>query len=159
MMPENPDFLKILANSPAAALAYARAEEALAGGRLSERQREQIALAVAEINGSKCCLLAHSLRGSNAGLTAEEIGSARRATAPDGKAGQMLRFTQSIVLQRGEISDEDLSALRKAGFSEAEMIEIVANIALSVFTNYANIVSKTEVDFPAIANGQPQAVS
>ena len=150
-----PNFLRILAKSPAAALAYAQAEGALAQGRLSGRQREQIALAVAEINGSKYCLLAHSVTGRNAGLTGEEIQSARHAAAPEARADQMLRFTQSMVLQRGEISDEDLGALRKAGFSDAEVIEIVANIALNVFTNYLNILSKTEVDFPSLADGQP----
>ena len=70
----------------------------------------------------------------------------------------MLRFTQSMVLQRGEISDDDLGALRKAGFSDAEVIEIVANIALNVFTNYLNILSKTEVDFPALTDSQPPAL-
>ena len=152
-----PNFLRILAKSPAAALAYTRAEGALAEGRLSQRQREQIALAVAEINGSKYCLLAHSAIGRKAGLTGEEIQSARRAAATDAKADRMLRFTQSVVLQRGEISDEDLGALRDAGFSDAEVIEIVANIALNVFTNYVNILSKTEADFPATAGEQPNA--
>jgi uncharacterized peroxidase-related enzyme len=149
-----PNFLRILSKSPAAALAYMLAEGALAEGRLSRRQREQIALAVAEINGSRYCLLAHSAAGKNAGLTGEEIESARRAAAPEAKADRMLRFTQSMVLQRGEISDDDLCALRKAGFSDAEVIEIVANIALNVFTNYLNILSKTEVDFPAIADAR-----
>jgi uncharacterized peroxidase-related enzyme len=152
-----PNFLKILAQSPAAALAYLLAEGALAEGRLSGRQREQIALAVAEINGSKYCLLAHSAAGRNAGLTRGEIESARRAAAPEAKADRMLRFTQSMVLQRGEISDQDLGALRQAGFSDAEIIEIVANIALNVFTNYLNLLSKTELDFPALADGQPNA--
>jgi uncharacterized peroxidase-related enzyme len=147
-----PNFLRILANSHAAALAYILAESALATGRLSGRQREQIALTVAEINGSKYCLQAHAAAGGSAGLSGEEIESARRAAAPDARAGQMLRFTQSMVLQRGEISDEDLCALRKAGFSDAEVVEIVANIALNVFTNYLNILSKTEADFPAIAD-------
>jgi len=153
-----PNYLRILAKSPAAALAYALAEGALADGQLSGRQREQIALAVAEINGSRYCLLAHSAAGRNAGLTGEEIQSARRAAAPDARGDRMLRFTQSIVLQRGEISDEDLGALRKAGFSDAEVIEIVANIALNVFTNYLNILSKTEADFPAVAEAQPDAL-
>jgi uncharacterized peroxidase-related enzyme len=149
-----PDFLKILAQSRAASLAFLRVEETLAKGRLSVRQREQIALAVAEINGCKYCLRAHSVMGRKAGLTEQEIESARRAAAPEAKADQMLRFTQSLVLQRGEISDADLGALRKAGFAEADVVEIVANIALNVFTNYLNILSKTEADHPAMAGGR-----
>jgi uncharacterized peroxidase-related enzyme len=153
-----PNFLRILANSPAAALAFLRAEGALAQGRLSGRQREQIALAVAEINGSKYCLLAHAAAGGNAGLSAEEIQSARRAAAPDAKAARMLRFTQSLVLQRGEISDDDLCALRQAGFSDAEVVEIVANIALNIFTNYLNILSKTQADSPAASTAGQDSV-
>jgi AhpD family alkylhydroperoxidase len=150
---EIPSFLGILAKSPAAAVAYLRADKALAAGQLSERQREQISLAVAEINGARRCLQAHAVTGGNAGLSEEEIRSARRAMAPDPKAGQILRFTQSLVLQRGEISDEDLCALRKAGCTEAEVIEIVANIALNIFTNYLNMLSGTKTNFPA-ANGR-----
>ena len=150
---EIPDFLEKLTESPAAAVAYLRTHKALAAGLLSERQREQIALAVAEINGAGSCLHAHSVMAKNAGLTEEEIQSARRAAAPDPKADQLLRFTQSMVLQRGEISDEDLGALRKAGFSDAEIIETVANIALNIFTNYLNMLSRTKINSPAVPGG------
>ena len=147
---EIPNFLRILAKAPAAALAYMRIDRTLAAGQLAERQREQIALAVAEINGSNYCLRAHSVIGANTGLSDEEIQSARRASAPDAKTNQILRFTQSVVMQRGDVSDEDLRALRKAGISDAEVVEILANIALNIFTNYLNILSQTEVDFPMV---------
>ena len=65
----------------------------------------------------------------------------------------MLRFTQAVVLQRGEISDDDFQALRKAGFTDAQIVEIVANIALNIFSNYFNSVAKTEVDFPLLKPG------
>jgi alkylhydroperoxidase family enzyme len=97
-------------------------------------------------SGSNYCLSAHSVTGRNAGLTEAEIESARRAAASEAKADQMLRFTQSLVLQRGQISDADLAALRQAGFSDAEVIEIVANIAQNIFTNDLTILSKTKAD-------------
>ena len=75
------------------------------------------------------------------------------ATAADPKAKTMLRFTQAVVLQRGDISDEDFRALGKAGFTDAQIIEIVANIALNIFSNYFNSVAKTEVDFPLLQPG------
>jgi uncharacterized peroxidase-related enzyme len=152
-----PNFVKVLSKSRAAAMAYALASGSLAEGQITERQREQIALAVAEINGSEYCLLAHSRAGGNAGLSGQEIESARRAAASDAKSAQMLRFTQSVVLQRGEISDDDLGALRKAGFSDAEMIEIVANIALNIFANYLNILARTGPDSPSVENGHMTA--
>ena len=79
---------------------------------------------------------------------------ARNAAAADPKADTMLRFTRAVVLQRGEISDEDFQALGKAGFTDAQIVEIVANIALNIFSNYFNSVAKTEVDFPLL---QPAA--
>ena len=148
-----PRFLQVMANSPASLRAYTRADAALVRGELTPRQRQQVALAVAEINGSTYGLSAHYDTGKSLGLTDHEMQLARNATAADPKARTMLRFTQAVVLQRGEISDEDFEALGKAGFTDAQIIEIVANIALNIFSNYFSMVAKTEVDFPLLEPG------
>jgi len=148
-----PRFLQVMANSPASLRAYIRADAALVRGQLTPRQRQQVALAVAEINGSSYSLSAHYDAGKSLGLTQEEMQLARNATATDPKTETMLRFTQAVVLQRGDISDEDFQALRNAGFTDAEVVEIVANIALNIFSNYFNSVAKTEVDFPLLEPG------
>jgi uncharacterized peroxidase-related enzyme len=145
---EAPNFLKVLAHSLPTLRAYGAAEKSLLNGHLTARFREQIALAVAEINSSNYCLVAHANAAKEAGLTEEEIHLARRATASEAKEEALLRFTQEVVLQRGKISDEDFCAVVKAGFSQAEVVEIIANIALNIFTNYLNLVAKTEVNFP-----------
>ena len=151
---EAPRFLQVLANSPASLRAYIRADAALVRGQLTPRQRQQVALAVAEINGSSYSLSAHYDAGKSLGLTHHEMQLARNAAAEDPKAETMLRFTQAVVLQRGEISDEDFQAMGKAGFTDAQIIEIVANIALNIFSNYVNSVARTEVAFPLL---QPAA--
>ena len=150
---EAPRFLQVMANSPASLRAYIRADAALVRGQLTPRQREQVALAVAEINGSSYSLSAHYETGKRLGLTEHEMQSARNATAADPKAETMLRFTRAVVLQRGDISDEDFQALREGGFTDAQIIEIVANIALNIFSNYFNSVARTEVDFPLLQPG------
>ena len=150
---EAPRFLQLMANSPASLRAYIRADAALVRGQLTPRQRAQVALAVAEINGSSYSLSAHYDAGKSLGLTHQEMQLARNATATDPKAETMLRFTRSVVLQRGEISDEDFQAMRKAAFTDAQIVEIVANIALNIFSNYFNSVAKTEVDFPLLQPG------
>ncbi|HWW02663.1 MAG TPA: carboxymuconolactone decarboxylase family protein [Candidatus Acidoferrum sp.] len=150
---EAPRFLQVMANSPASLRAYLRADAALVRGQLTPRQRQQVALAVAEINGSSYSLSAHYDTGKSLGLTHEEMELARNAAAADPKADTMLRFTRSVVLQRGDISDEDFQALGKAGFNDAQTIEIVANIALNIFSNYFSSVAKTEVDFPLLQPG------
>jgi uncharacterized peroxidase-related enzyme len=150
---EAPRFLQVMANSPASLRAYIRADAALVRGQLTPRQREQVALAVAEINGSSYSLSAHYETGKRLGLTDHEMQLARNATAADPKSETMLRFTRAVVLQRGDISDDDFHALRKAGFTDAQIVEIVANIALNIFSNYFNSVARTEVDFPLLQPG------
>ena len=150
---EAPRFLQVMANSTAALRAYVLADAALVRGKLTVRQRKQVALAVAEINGSTYSLSAHYDAGKRLGLTDQEMRLARDASAADPKAQTMLRFTQAVVLQRGEISDEDFQALVKAGFTNEQIVEIVANIALNIFSNYFNSVAKTEVHFPLLEPG------
>jgi uncharacterized peroxidase-related enzyme len=143
-----PRFLKLLAKSPAAMNAFVQAESALAVGQLASPQREAIALAVAEINGCNYCLSAHEGAARQAGLSDEEIWLARKASANNPKLEAMLRFVQAVVLQRGEVNDEDFSAMRKAGFSDSEIIEVLANVAVNIFANYFNIIAQTDLDRP-----------
>ena len=150
---EAPRFLQVMANSPAAFRAYILADAALLRGELTRRQRQQVALAVAEINGSTYSLSALNAAGERHGLTHHEMQSACNAVTADPRTQTMLRFTQAVVLQRGEISDEDFQALVKAGFTNAQIIEIVANIALNIFSNYFNSVVKMEVDSPVLRSG------
>lgn len=150
---KTPNFFQVMANSPASLRAYIRADAALVRGQLTPRQREQVALAVAEINGCAYSLSAHYETGKSLGLTHDEMQLARNATAADPKAEMMLRFTQAVVLQRGEISEDDFQALVKAGFTNEQIVEIIANIALNIFSNYFNSIAKTEVDFPLLQPG------
>jgi uncharacterized peroxidase-related enzyme len=145
---ELPNSLRVLANAPAALKAYVLADTALANGQITPRQRELIALLVAEINGCSYSLSAHRDQAKNLGLCEDEIRLARQATAAEAATAALLRFTQAVVIQRGDISDEDFRAVRSAGFSDRQIIEIVANIALNIFTNYFNTVARTEIDFP-----------
>jgi uncharacterized peroxidase-related enzyme len=150
---EAPRFLQVMANSPASLRAYLRADAALARGQLTPRQRKQVALAVAEIQGSSYSLSAHYDTGRSLGLTGDEMQWARNAAAADPKAEAMLCFTRAVVLQRGDISNEDFQALGKAGFTNAQTIEIVANIALNIFSNYVNSVARNRTGFPLLQPG------
>ena len=153
--PPLPDcnFLHLLANSPAALTAYLACAGALSQGQLTPRQRELLALTIAEINGAKYCLSAHHAFARKLGLDAAEIRAARRATSADPRTHAMLRFAQSVALQRGELSDADFQSLRLAGFNDALIAEIVSNIALNIFTNYFNAVARTDIDFPVLKPG------
>jgi uncharacterized peroxidase-related enzyme len=153
LLPADCNFLRLLANSPAAFNAYAAFACALSQGQLTPCQRELLALTVAEINGARYCLSAHYALARKLGLDDNEIRAARRATSADRQTHAMLRFAQSVTLQRGEISDADFQTLRLAGFTDSLVTEIVSNIALNIFMNYFNSVARTEVDFPLPKSG------
>jgi alkylhydroperoxidase family enzyme len=73
-----------------------------------------------------------------------------KGTAENNKTAAALQFAQAVVEKHGQISDTDFQSVRAAGFSEGEIAEIVAQVALNIFTNYFNNVAKTEIDFPLV---------
>ena len=151
-----PNLVRTFALSPAVLEGYLGFTGALAKGVLPARVREQLALAIAEVNGCDYCLSAHSLLGKGAGLTPEAIEAARRGEAADPKEGALLQFAREVVATRGQVSDEALAAVRAAGASDAELVEVVAQVAANILTNYTNNVARTQIDFP---RAKPLAVA
>jgi uncharacterized peroxidase-related enzyme len=144
-----PNMTRAMANSPAALDGYLQLSGALGKGTLPARVREQIALAVAQANGCDYCLAAHSAVGRMVGLTADQIRDSRLGAAVDPRADALIRFALKVVDARGGVDDTDLEAVRRAGFDDAAIAEVVANVALHVFTNYFNRLAGTDLDFPA----------
>jgi uncharacterized peroxidase-related enzyme len=144
-----PNLIATMASSPAVARAYLGFAEALAGGSIPRRLREQLALVVGEANACGYCVAAHTALARRAGLTDQQTKDARRATSGDEKEQAALVFARKVVQDRGIVADADMDMLRRVGYTEGEIGEIVANVALSIFTNYFNHVAATEVDFPA----------
>ena len=146
-----PNMTRVMANSPAVLEGYLAFNGALAGGSLPVKLREEIALVVGELNACQYCLAAHSALGKLAGLTEAEIEEARDARSNPPKHTAALVFAQQVVVKKGQITDEDFQAVQQAGFSAGEIAEIVAHVALNVFTNYFNTATQVEVDFPKVA--------
>ncbi|MBU2986277.1 peroxidase-related enzyme [Saccharophagus degradans] len=147
-----PNLFRITSNSPHTLEGYIALNSALAKGTLPAATRERIALAVAEINGCDYCLAAHNYLGRNlAKLSSEEINVNRRGSSLDAKAAAAVEFAATIVKQRGRTSKADFEAVRAAGYSDAQIIEIVGHTALNTLTNYLNETLKTVIDFPAVA--------
>jgi uncharacterized peroxidase-related enzyme len=146
-----PNMTRAMANSPAVLEGYLQLSGALGQGALPAKTREQIALAVAQANGCEYCLAAHSAIGKMTGLTADQIRDSRRGTSVDPKENALVRFARKVVDSRGKVTDGDLAMVREHGYTDGEIAEIVAHVALNVFTNYFNNVTRTDVDFPAAA--------
>lgn len=145
-----PNMFRLIAQSPAALQGFTANNGALAKA-LDVKTRERIALAVAQVNGCDYCLSAHSYLGLNlAKITREEIALNRRGASGDAKADAAVRFAAKIVQERGHVSAADIQAVRDAGFTDAQVVEIVAVISENVFTNLLNVVADTDIDFPVV---------
>lgn len=146
-----PNMFRSIALSPQALQGYLGLSSALGKGALPAATRERIAIAVAEVNGCSYCLSAHSYLGRNlAKLDDAEIATNRSGTSNDPKADAAVRFAVRVVTDRGHVSDADFAAVKLAGYTDAQIIEIVQHVALNSWTNFFNEVFKTEIDFPVV---------
>jgi uncharacterized peroxidase-related enzyme len=143
-----PNMTRAMANAPAVLDSYLQFNGALNKGTIPAKLREQIALVVSQANGCEYCLSAHSAIGKMVGLTAEQIRDSRLGTAVDPKTDALIRFARKVVETHGRVSDADLEDVREAGYDDGAIAEVVAHVALSVFTNYFNNVAETDIDFP-----------
>jgi uncharacterized peroxidase-related enzyme len=144
-----PNILGTMANSPAALKAYLGLSEAVSEGSLPGDLRERIALLVAEVNQCHYCLAAHTMLGANAGLSSDDMLQSRKGQAPDEKTQTALDFSRKLIEEKGYVADDDVARLRKQGFGDGEVAELIAVVTLNMYTNYFNHVAETEVDFPA----------
>lgn len=150
-----PNLFRVLGISPAGLEGYLGLHGALGKGELDNRTRNRLAMVVAEENGCSYCLSAHTYLGLNlAKLSADELTANRDACSSDAKAQAALVFARQVVRQRGHVSEDEVAAVRGAGYSDAQVIEIVLHVALNTLTNYVNEVVKTELDFPVVAAGK-----
>lgn len=145
-----PNMFRAVANSPAALTSMWSAFGALGNGTLGAKLGEQIAVAVADINDCEYCLAAHTALGRKAGASADEMSAAQAGQSQDPKTAAVLSFVTTVVRQRAKIAADDVDALRAAGISEGEVMEIMAHIALNLFTNYVNVALDVPVDFPQV---------
>jgi len=149
-----PNLYRVFALSPAAL-------EGLLGlgGALSKsldlKTRERIAIAVAEVNGCDYCLSAHTYIGLKlAKITPEDAELSRKGASTDAKAAAAVRFAAKVAQLRGKVSDDDVAAVKAAGYSEAQIVEIVGLVAENVMTNFLNNVAQTDIDFPVLHAAQ-----
>jgi len=146
-----PNLFRLIATSPHALEGYLGLSGALGKGALPAATRERIALAVAEINGCDYCLSAHTYLGRNlARLDDAEIAANRAGASNDPKADAAVRFAARVAVSRGQVSDAEFAAVRLAGYTDAQIIEIIQHVALNTWTNLFNNVFQTEIDFPVV---------
>jgi uncharacterized peroxidase-related enzyme len=145
-----PNLHATLANSPAALNAYLCMKDALSHTTLDNRLRELVAIAVSSANDSEYCVSSHVDFARRLQVPDAELEAALDARSEDPKTRAALRFATLLVRQHGLVSDAEVASVKAAGFGNAAVLELVAAVALNVFTNYANHVAGTAVDFPRV---------
>jgi uncharacterized peroxidase-related enzyme len=146
-----PNMFKAVANSPAALKSMWGSFGALGSGVLGAKLGEQIAVAIADKNRCEYCLAAHTVLGKSAGATGEEMSAAQAGQSADPKTAAALTFALKVVSNRAQVSNEDVAQLRSAGFDDEHIVEILAHVALNIFTNYVNVAFDVPLDFPKVA--------
>ena len=145
-----PNLFRLISQSPAALEGFIGLSAAM-NKTLDVKTRERVALAVAQVNNCDYCLSAHSYLASNlAKLEKTELAANRRGHSHDAKADAAVTFAKKVAEARGKVSEGDIAAVKLAGFTEAQVIEIVLNVVLNVLTNFVNNVADTDIDFPVV---------
>jgi uncharacterized peroxidase-related enzyme len=145
-----PNFLKVFANSPVALRAFLGLHGIANGGTLDAPTRERIALALAQQNGCEYCVSAHTAIGRKAGLSGDEMTAARNGGSEDAQAAVAVKFAQSLMEKKGEISALELAEIRGAGYSESDIVEIITHVGMNFLTNILGKASRVEIDFPKV---------
>jgi alkylhydroperoxidase family enzyme len=140
-----PNFLGVLAGSPAALRAYARFRSELRHGRLKLPTLERIALAIAEHYQSEPGIEMHSRAARGAGLALDEVALARQFSSNDEREAALLRYLHALV-QGGKPPMHLHEEAREAGWDDEQILEAIAAVALEGFTAMVNVAGDVPVD-------------
>ena len=141
-----PNFLAVLAGSPAALRAYARARSELRQGTLGSATNERIALAVAGHYQSQPDLALHRRTARRAGLGGDEVTLALQWSSKDAREAALLRYLRSVVERRGHVPLHLHEEAREAGWSDAQLLEAIARVSNESFAAMVNVAGEVPVD-------------
>lgn len=141
-----PNFLGALAGSPAALRGYARFRSELRRGELDVPTLERISLAVAQHHGSRPGLALHNRTARQAGLALDEVALAREFSSKDERQAALLRYLKAVVETPGRPPMHLHEEAREHGWSDEQILEAIAYVALERFTAMVNVAGDVPVD-------------
>jgi len=147
-----PNMTKVMVNSPAVLEAYLGFSGALAGGHLNSKLREKIALFSAQENQCDYCLSAHTAIGKMVGLHHEEIVGSQKGEGATDQENAALAFVRHLLDTKGHATEAEIDGLKAVGFTDGDIAELIAHVALNVFTNYFNVAAAVDIDFPKVSH-------
>ncbi|SEG72608.1 uncharacterized peroxidase-related enzyme [Actinacidiphila yanglinensis] len=151
-----PNMFKTIASNPAVLDAVVNLQSTMSRV-LDAKTRHTIALAVSEANGCAYCLAMHTYVSSElGGMSSRDIELSRAGGSVDRKRAAAARFAQQVVASRGRVGDEDLAAVRGAGYTDPEILALVTVAVQALLTNFLNNVNQTDMDIPDVGSpGEP----
>ncbi len=141
-----PNFIGVLAGAPAALRAFARFRSELRQGTLDGPTLERISLAVASHYGSEPGIALHQRTARQAGVGLDDIALAREWNSTDDKQLALLRFLQALVTEQARPPAHLHEEAREIGWSDEELLEAIAFVALETFTAMINVAGDVPVD-------------
>jgi uncharacterized peroxidase-related enzyme len=143
-------YLTMGSNSPATLESVLHLDAVLRRSSLSAKEIEIVKLVVSEIAACDYCLAAHTLMGKKTGLSRSAILALRHGEPSDDKRNDALAsFVRTLATTRGTLPEDRLAAIRSAGFSDAQIVDITLAMAAIHITNLFNRINDTTLDFPA----------
>lgn len=143
-----PNFIKAMGNSPALLSGFLGLYGGLSKGGIDAATAERIALAMAETNSCQYCVAAHTALAQGAGLSADEITAARHGTSADTQAAAAVQFARSVLDNKGQVTAGEVDAVRRAGYSDGQIAEIIGHVGMNTLLNYFGKASRIDIDFP-----------
>lgn len=142
-----PNLFGKLAEAPAALEAYLALTSILEKTSLQPTEQQTILLAVAVENRCEFCVAAHSAGAGQAGVPKEVIQALRdRQDVPDERLGALARFAQTVVRDRGWVSEDELNRFLNAGYTQQNVFEVLVGVSLKTLSNYANHIAGTPLN-------------
>lgn len=152
-----PNFLAVMAQSPDALKSFLGLHVISESGDLDPQTRERIALVVAQGNACEYCVSAHTAIGSMAGLASEEMAANRAGSSLEAKPAAAVAFAQALNANLGEVTQTEFDAVRNAGYSDGEIVEIITHVGMNILTNLIGKSTRVDIDFPKISLEQHAA--
>ena len=146
-----PNFLRVIGNSPVALTSFLGLYGIAGAGSLDPLTRERIALAIAEQSTCQYCVSAHTAIGGKVGLSGDEMKTNRAGSSQDAKAAAAVKFARSLAEHKGEVTNEEITEVRNAGYSDADISEIIMHVGMNLITNIVGKASRVDIDFPKVA--------
>ena len=143
-----PNLYQGLGNSPQALEAYLTLGNLIGAGSLTRPEQQIVFMATNVFNECSYCVAAHSPGLSAVGFDDDAILEIRRGRAADPKHQALITFVQRVLETKGFVTDDELAAVRAAGYTDQNIADIVVVIAQKTLSNYFNHIHETALDFP-----------